>query len=239
MSYNLTLGCSFTQIIEGNYSTNIYPNIKQMGTSGSTNDMLFQTFLENKKVFFESESCLIQMTSPYRFEIWDENLEKKEVVYDQLPRFFSPKYLRYQVSGDTFNENKYVEINAVQVWMKSIWLYQYMIEELLRNSVEVIFLPYMFRYNQTTKPFLIEKNFKFNIDDIKQMFPKNQLLTISEHNPWHYYEIDKEDVGVHLDHTDSDWVIMGYHKNYNVRSDHLSEHQHKLCRQNILKDKEN
>ena len=217
MSRNLTLGCSFTQTIEGNYSSIVYPNQKQMGTAGSTNDMLFRTFLDNKKVFFESKSCLIQMTTPYRFEVWNENLEQSKILYDQLPRFFY--------------DDKYVEINAVQVWMKSIWLFQYMVEELLRNSVEVIFLPYMFRYNQTTKPFLIEKKFRFGIDDIKLMFPTNKLLTISEHNPWHYFDIDENYVG--------DWVIMGDYKNYNVRPDHLSKHKHKLCGQNILKDKDN
>ena len=75
MSRNLTLGCSFTQSIKGNYSLSVYPNPKQMGLSGMTNDMIFRTFLQNKKVFFESDSCLIQMTTPYRFELWDKDLE--------------------------------------------------------------------------------------------------------------------------------------------------------------------
>ena len=226
MSRNLTLGCSFTQSIKGNYSLSVYPNPKQMGLSGMTNDMMFRTFLQNKKVFFESDSCLIQMTTPYRFELWDKDLEVNidDVLYDQLPSFFS--------------KGKYVEMNPIQVWMKSIWLFQCMVEELLRNSVEVIFLPYMFRFEQSKKPYLFEKNFKFSIDDIKEMFPKNKLLTISEHNPWHYYEHGgEEESWIQPEFTKHRWWLMG--NNYYVRHDHLSEHQHELCAHNILKDKDN
>ena len=51
MSRNLTLGCSFTQSIKGNYSLSVYPNPKQMGLSGMTNDMMLQNFLTKIKSF--------------------------------------------------------------------------------------------------------------------------------------------------------------------------------------------
>ena len=152
-------------------------------------------------------------------------MKESEIFYDQLPKFLS-------------ESQEYIEVNPIQVWMKSIWLYQFMVDELLRDSVEVIFLPYMFRYEQLTRPFLVEKNFKFTIDDVKEMFPTNESLLVSDHNPWHYYEIGGEEKSwTRSKHTKQRWWDLG--KNYHQRPDHLNKTQHKLCGESILKDKEN
>ena len=226
-TYNVTLGCSFTQSIPGNYSTFILPqnmHNEYMGMAGSNNDMLFRSYHENKKIFLNSKVVLIQMTTPYRSESWNKDMKEVEVFYDQLPKFL-------------LESKEYIEVNPIQVWMKSIWLYQFMVDELLRNSVEVIFLPYMFRYEQSTHPFLFENNFKLTIDDVKEMFPTDESLLISDHNPWHYYEIGgEEESWTRAEQTKQRWWRMG--KNYYQRHDHLNETHHKLCGEAILKDKD-
>ena len=113
-----------------------------------------------------------------------------------------------------------------------------MVDELLRNSVEVIFLPYMFRFRESTKPFVIDDNIKFTIDDIKEMFPVNESLTISDHNPWHYYDIGgEEESWIRSSRTRQKWWNLG--DNNSRWADHLSDTQHQLCGEAILKDKVN
>jgi len=227
-TYNVTLGCSFTQPISNNYSTFILPqdmHNEYMGMSGSTNDMLFRSYYENKNIFLNSKVVLIQMTTPYRSESWNKDLKESEIFYDQLPKFLS-------------ESQEYIEVNPIQVWMKSIWLYQFMVDELLRNSVEVIFLPYMFRFEQSSRPYLFEKDFKFTIDDVKEMFPTDESLLISDHNPWHYYEIGgEEESWTRAELTKQRWWFMG--DRYHQRPDHLNKKHHKLCGKAILKDKDN
>ena len=241
-------------------------NYLQYANGGFTNDMIHLSFMENEALgsrgkhiagepYLDFDYYLLQMTTPYRFNLWighqkDIFTGKKDseyghkhhqncllqygerlTIHDELwnKGIRSRKYKFGESDvmkgiAELITKKEREKSEEFQVWMQHMWLYESIIRKIVSKGKRVIFLPYLF----TDRPYIIgddsEKGYRYeswgvDVSHVKswlKFYVNPENVCVSEHNPWHYYDRDPEI--------------------NDQRDDHLTDEQHLLCSQKILKD---